>query len=379
MPSSSSPAHISARLATFREKMFAKGKLDAVIVSDRMDGYYLTGFSGEDGLVIVTPQRVVLLTDGRFDEQAEREAPWAGKVLRKGPMAPVLVGTLKRLKARQAGFFPAALSYKEVAAYRKALQDKKLLKNSAPIRFSPVKDEMREQRLCKDQVELISLRKAVQSAQKAFLETLPLIQPGMTELDLAAELIYRMQRHGAEGPSFPPIVASGPNAALAHYRPRPVPIDFRTGLLIDWGARQEEYCSDLTRVLFPRRGANRWYEIYQVCLDAQMAAIEAIQPGVPMRKVDAIARKVMKSRKCDKYFTHGLGHGIGLNIHEGPRLSRYVDKKDTLKPGMVVTVEPGIYLAGEAGVRIEDNVLVTETGHEVLTSVPKLPEAMRFG
>lgn len=371
-------APIAARLSRFRT-LLAEYGVDAVLVTDRMDGYWLTGFSGEDGHILVTADEVVLLTDGRFDTQAEREAPWARKAMREGKMETLLAAEAGRLGLRTLGYWSSGLSMATFTAYRAALRDRSLVGGSRVVAMVELPSGgIGELRMCKDEHELAILRRSVAAAETAFMETVGLLRPGMTELDVSAELVYRMQKAGASEASFPPIVASGANAALAHYRPKSVPIDFSAGLLIDWGARLGEYCSDLTRVLLPARCPEDLAKVYTVVLEAQQAAIAAIAPGKPCAEVDAVARSIIEKAGYGERFGHGLGHGVGLNIHEGPRLSKHVEKELVLQPGMVVTVEPGIYLPEQLGVRIEDDVLVTLTGHEVLTGVPKQAGGLRL-
>jgi len=191
----------------------------------------------------------------------------------------------------------------------------------------------------------------------------------MTELEVAAELEYQARRFGAKGLSFPAIVAVGPRAALPHARPTQRKIGESDFTLIDWGVNSGLYMSDLTRVIVTGKISPKLRKIYGVVLKAQLAAIEAIEPGKTCEQVDAVARKIITRAGFGKAFGHGLGHGTGLEIHEAPRLA--VGHKTKLQPGMIVTVEPGIYVPGWGGVRIEDDVLVTRTGHEVLTDVPK--------
>jgi Xaa-Pro aminopeptidase len=191
----------------------------------------------------------------------------------------------------------------------------------------------------------------------------------MTENDAAAELEYRMRRLGAEGPAFETIVAAGARAALPHARPGPAKLEAGQPVLVDMGACLGGYMSDMTRMAHFGPPPRRFAELYGAVLEAQQAALEAVRAGVPARRVDAAARKALKGRGLDRYFTHSTGHGVGLEIHEGPRLG--ARSEEMLEAGMVVTVEPGIYLAGQAGIRIEDTVLVTQAGAEILTPVSK--------
>jgi Xaa-Pro aminopeptidase len=226
----------------------------------------------------------------------------------------------------------------------------------------------------KDETEITAIQESIRIAEAAFRRVVPRIRAGMTELDLAANLQHEMIRLGAEGASFPIIVAEGPNSSRPHAKPGKRRIGVGSAVLIDWGAVVGHYCSDLTRVVFIRRIPPRFRRMYQSVLAAQLEAIGAIRPGVRMCDVDAKARNLLAKAGIGHRFTHGLGHGLGLDIHEAPRLARKV--VDRLEPGMVVTVEPGVYFPGVGGVRIEDDILVTETGAKVLTSLPKDLDAM---
>jgi Xaa-Pro aminopeptidase len=224
-------------------------------------------------------------------------------------------------------------------------------------------------RIVKDKSEVDATRVACAQAKRAYEVVRAGITTNMTELEIAAELEYQARRFGAKALSFPAIVAVGPRAALPHARPTSRKLGESDFTLIDWGVNSGLYMSDLTRVIVTGKISPKLRKIYGVVLKAQLAAIDAIRPGKTCEQVDAVARKVITRAGFGKAFGHGLGHGTGLEIHEAPRLA--VGQKTKLEPGMIVTVEPGIYVPGWGGVRIEDDVLVTPTGHEVLTDVPK--------
>ncbi|MGI9456499.1 MAG: M24 family metallopeptidase, partial [Aeoliella sp.] len=225
-------------------------------------------------------------------------------------------------------------------------------------------------RIVKDKSEVDATKLACYQAARAFQVARARITPETTENEIAAELEYQARRFGAKGLSFTPIVAVGPRAALPHAGPTDRRIGESDFTLIDWGANSGLYMSDLTRMVVTGRLSQKFRKIYQVVLEAQLAGIDAIRPGVTCEYVDSAARKVITKARYGKQFGHGLGHGTGLEIHEAPRLAKGQDKIK-LQPGMIVTVEPGIYLPGWGGIRIEDDILVTKTGHEVLTDVPK--------
>jgi len=334
---------------------------EALLVTNDKDQFYLTGFTGEDGAVLITRRSVWLVTDGRFEEQARHEAPWAKAVIRKGGLAEAIGRVAGRLKVRLLIVQPEHLTVEFLRQLRRHLP-----KGCRIGRRSGVVSRLR---LLKDKREVEAIRASVRVAERAFELLREQIRLGMTEVELAAMLEYHMRRLGASGPAFPTIVAVGPNAALPHARPgaRRVP---KNGLvLFDWGAVVDGYCSDLTRVLLVGRIPPRIRQVYQVVLEAQLRAIEAIRPHLACRQIDAIARQVLDDAGLGRYFVHGLGHGLGLQVHEAPRLS--ATSRERLASGMVVTVEPGVYLPGLGGVRIEDDVLVTESGCEVLSGLGK--------
>lgn len=224
-------------------------------------------------------------------------------------------------------------------------------------------------RMIKDRYEIARTRDACELARRTFEVVRATLTPDMTELQVAADLEYQARRFGGKCMSFPSIVAVGPRAALPHGQPSSLRLEADDFLLIDWGVNEGQYMSDLTRILVTGRILPKLRKVYEVVLKAQLAGIKAIRPGVTAETVDHAARSVIAKAGYGKQFGHSLGHGIGLEIHEAPRLG--AGQELALKPGMIVTVEPGIYLPGWGGVRIEDDVLVTRDGHEVLSSVPK--------
>jgi len=250
----------------------------------------------------------------------------------------------------------------------------KAVKNS---QLAPVRDWVEELRMVKDREEIARTRVACDQARRAFEVVRATLTPEMTELQVAADLEYQARRFGAVGLSFPPIVAVGPRAALPHASPTTQKLGAADFTLIDWGVNEGLYVSDLTRILVTGKISTKLRKVYGVVLKAQLAAIKAIRPGVSCEAVDRVARGIISKAGYGKRFGHGLGHGTGLDIHEAPRLSQ--GQTTVLVPGMIVTVEPGIYLPGWGGVRIEDDILVTRNGHEVLTSVPKQLEECLVG
>lgn len=355
----SPPPFIAARIEQCRAEM-AKQELPAYVITQHMDTFYMTGFTGEDSAVMVTPRTVHIISDSRFEEVIDAEVPWARKHMRKGLLVDEIGKVCHRLKLDRLAFQPDGLTVEEHAAIRK------LAKPTRLVKARPITNQMRR---CKDAVELEATQKAIAVAQDAFNATRRKIRVGQTEQEIAARLEYEMRRRGATGPAFDTIVAEGPNASRPHALPGLRRVKKGSAILLDWGAVLNFYRSDLTRMVFVDRIPRRIGEIYKIVLDAQLAAIEAIRPGESVYDIDAIARKLITKAGYGKQFGHGLGHGLGLNTHEPPSLSWR--SKERLTPGMVVTVEPGIYLPGVGGVRIEDDVLVTSSGHRVLSTLNK--------
>jgi len=339
--------------------LLGRRRLDGYLVLDRMDQYWLTGFTGEDGGVLVTDSAVVLLTDGRFEEAADLEAPWARRVIRRKRGPDSIARVLKRYKLRRVGFEPAHMNVELHAELRKLVRRARLV---------PGRDLIGQMRLCKDEFEIAAIRRAIHVAQQAFELVRRWVAPGRSERQIAARLSYELQRRGAQGPAFAPIVAAGANASRPHYQPGDARIRAGDGVLIDWGARVGWYVSDLTRMVWPASMPRSIGRIYNVVKEAHDRAIAVLRPGVKASAVDRVARQTIGRAGFGKRFNHALGHGIGLSVHEGPRLGRGAEGR--LRPGMVVTIEPGVYLPGQGGVRIESDVLVTESGCEVLSTLP---------
>lgn len=354
-----------SRFAKRRDKlrsMLRKEKLDGLLITNFINVTYLTGFSGDDSYLLVTPKRTIMLSDERYTTQLEEECPNLELEIR-GPGKKMLTSvakTVEGLKLGSLGFEAASMSVALHDAVAEALPSVKLVSTDSWVE---------ELRMIKDRDEIEATRCACDQARRAFEVVRATLTPEMTELQVAADLEYQARRFGGKCLSFPPIVAVGPRAALPHANPTEKPLSASDFLLIDWGVEEQEYMSDLTRILVTGKISPKLRKIYEIVLKAQLAGIQAIRPGVTCESVDQAARRVIEKAGYGKQFGHGLGHGTGLEIHESPRLAQ--GQKTVLKPGMIVTVEPGIYLPGWGGVRIEDDILVTRSGHEVLTSVPK--------
>jgi Xaa-Pro aminopeptidase len=359
MPNRNEPRDaIAQRLQKVRREMESR-KLDGYLVADRRDQYWLTGFTGENGFTLVTPRQVALLTDGRFTETARREAPWARAIIRTKRGIQDTARLMKPFKLERLGFDPADLSVSTFADLRRHL---------APTKLTPVSGLIDDLRLIKDAGEVEAIRRAVDVAQRAFRKATARLTPRMSERALAARLAFEMQTLGAEEPAFGVNVSAGESACLPHYEPSPARRLDGQPILIDWGARVDWYVSDLTRVLPGSSMPPRLKKVYEVVRDAHDRAVEAVRPGIKAGAVDQAARGVIQRAGFGKAFNHALGHGIGLDVHEGPRVGKKAD--NLLQPGMVLTIEPGVYLPGLGGIRIESDVLVTPDGREVLSDLP---------
>jgi Xaa-Pro aminopeptidase len=344
-------------------RLIAEKRVEALLVTDERNVTYLTGFTGDSSYLVISRQRELLITDGRYTQQLSEECPGLELAIREpGSMLPDFAADT----AGQLGFSALGIEADVVTVsfYEKL---REALKTGQLVYTTGLVESLRE---IKDAGEIAEIREAIRIAESAFATTKAMIQRGQTEKQVADDLEYQIRLEGGTCGAFPSIVGVGPRAALPHGRPaqnsRIGDFDF---VLIDWGARGRLYHSDLTRLLVTGKLSPQLEKVYGVVASAQRAAIAAIRPGAVMKEVDAAARAVIADASYGKEFNHSLGHGIGLAVHELPRLAP--DQNRNLAAGMVVTVEPGIYLPEWGGVRIEDDVLVTEDGCEVLTSVPK--------
>jgi len=343
-----------------------RAKLPAMLVTDPVNVSYLSGFRGDDSWLLVGGGRPCLLTDFRYTEQAERECPGVELVIRKDSMIETLVAAVRRRGLRSLGFDPEAVSVGLKSRLEKALGRR--------VRLSEAAGLIRDLRICKDETELRAIRGALRVAEAAFGQLRRRLDLGMTEMRIAAELDHLMRLAGAEGSAFRTIVAINANAAMPHARPGARRLRRGSVLLVDFGARVSGYVCDLTRVLFVGRIRPHVRSVYTIVQEAQAAAIAAARPAAPLIDVDAAARRRIEEAGFGEQFQHGTGHGIGREVHEPPNFARKV--KGRLKAGMVVTVEPGIYLRGDFGIRIEDDVLIAPAGPRVLSRLEKDPEAM---
>ena len=326
---------------------------------------YLCGFTGSSGVLALAPSGSVFLTDGRYTQQARAEVVGARViVVRKSPLAAAAEWVRRCAGGRKglaAGIESEHLTVSARLLVMRLLSPRVRLRNTAGA--------VERLRAVKDEEEVARIRAAVKMGASLFDAVLPLIRPGTSETTLAAEMEYAARRAGAEGMSFPTIVAAGRRSALPHARPTGNPVPRRGFVLFDFGVILAGYCSDRTRTVCVGRSSAEARRVYQAVLEAQLAAIAQVRPGVAVGEVDRAARRVLRGAGLARYFTHSTGHGVGLEIHESPRVA--AGQQERLQPGMVITVEPGVYLAERGGVRIEDMVVVTDSGCEVLTSTSK--------
>jgi Xaa-Pro aminopeptidase len=343
------------------QSQFGERKVDALIVPFGPNLRYLTGFTGSNGLLLMPAQGEALLyTDPRYRIQAAQEVSCQVRVC-VGPLLPRLIAAVERGRARRLGFDPAHTSCADYESLRSGLR--------LAIALEGVGGWIERQRMIKSAAEIELIRRSVETNSAAFEQAVRQARAGMRESDLAAELDYRMRRKGAEAPAFETIVAAGARTALPHARPTAAPIKAGDLVLVDMGAMQDGYASDMTRMLHLGRPSARAKRMYRAVLEAQQAAVDAVRPGVTAMHVDRAARRVLKAHGLDKAFVHSTGHGLGLEIHEPPRVGR--KEKTRLEAGMAITIEPGAYLEGVGGIRIEDTVVVTRGGCQVLTPTPK--------
>ena len=337
--------------------------IDAILIVAAQNVGYLTGFTGDASALLISKDRTLMISDGRFTTQVAEECP--GLEVHIRPVEQLLFDAIgqvvSRFGATRVGFEPAKLS---VAQFE-------TIKEKAPkVELVGVAGRVEGLRAIKDKAEVQTIRQAIRQAERAFEMLRAAMNPDDSEKDLADALEGYMRRCGASGAAFTPIVAVGARAALPHAHPtleaRVRDADF---VLVDWGAATGGYKSDLTRVVVTGKVTSKFEKVYRTVLEAQTRGIEALRPGATAGEVDASARSVIEAAGYGRFFNHGLGHGFGLEIHENPFFRR--DNPLPLKPGMVVTIEPGIYLPDWGGVRIEDDVLITPDGPEVLTRAPR--------
>ncbi|OCA92634.1 M24 family metallopeptidase [Pseudobacillus wudalianchiensis] len=333
--------------------------IDGLLVMSPYNRRYVTNFTGSAGAALISDEKAVFITDFRYVEQAGKQAEEFEIVQHKGTLYEEVVAQAKKLGIKRLGFEKAYTTF----------QTYETLKSLFKEELVPVSELIEKLRLIKDNSEIKILKEAADIADAAFKHIIEFIKPGMTELEVSNELEFFMRKWGATSSSFDTIVASGKRSALPHGVASDKVIEKGDMVTLDYGAYYKGYVSDITRTVAVGEPSEQMKEIYQIVLDAQLKGMEQIRGGLTGKEADAITRDYITEKGYGEYFGHSTGHGIGLEVHEGPALSFRSDT--VLKPGMIVTVEPGIYLPGVGGVRIEDDTLITDTGNETFTHSTK--------
>ncbi len=349
-----------ARQASLRAEL-ADYRIDVLLITHLPNLRYLCGFTGSAGILLIGPGKPIFVTDGRYTEQAHEQVQGARVVISKGPALEAIAQQVARLRLATIGIEADHMTVAQRSRFKKILPPKTKLRETSGV--------VEELRTIKQPAELDAIRRAVNLGAELFDVVLKVIRPGIRESEVAAELEYAVRQRGAEGMSFETIVASGPRSALPHGVASSATIPERGFVVLDYGVILAGYCSDQTRTVHVGKASPEARKWYKAVLDSHLAGVEALKAGVTAGEVDKAARDVLRRARLDRFFTHSTGHGVGLEIHEGPRIGR--NQQEVLEAGMVVTIEPGIYVPGKGGIRIEDMLAVTETGHEVLTPLSK--------
>ncbi|MFO7750332.1 MAG: aminopeptidase P family protein [Desulfobacteraceae bacterium] len=360
--------NIQKRIKRVRSR-FLENDLDAIVVLSDANRRYLSGYTGEDGsydetagILVITENELVLAADPRYDTQAANETDLYRVVCYKKPLEKELTATLASLGAKKVGMETGRITCQQYKKIEAEIACQKL-----DMALHPADEILKTLRIRKDDNEISAIRAALKIAETSFLEFRQALRRGMTEKEAAWLLEKTMRANGADGLSFPVIAASGENSALPHAIPGDRRFNAKEPLLFDFGARLHGYCSDTTRTLVMGEPDTTFKEAYDTVFTAQQMAVDQIKPGTAAKNIDRIAREHIDATRFKGRFEHSLGHGVGIAIHEAPRLSKLDDT--VLEPGMVVTVEPGIYIPGWGGIRLENMVLVTPTGAEVLNTM----------
>jgi Xaa-Pro aminopeptidase len=357
------------RVERLRQKL-AEWQLDALMITQDVSRYYLSGFYAHDagldiaGQLLIGAETMALVTDGRYTEQATREAPGLKLIIRQARFAPILAETFRQEGWRRVGF---QADWVSVAAYEALLEE-----SQSALKLKGLRNVVEPLRELKDNDELALIQQAQAITDATFTHLLGWLRPGLAERAVASEIERYMIEQGAEGTAFPSIVASGPNAALPHAVPGERKLEKGEPLTIDMGARYLGYCSDMTRTICLGEPDAKMREIYQIVLRAQEHCIAGLHAGIGSKSADTLARAPIEQAGYGPQYLHGTGHGIGLDVHESPPLSKYADdEKEQLGAGAVVTIEPGIYISGWGGVRIEDMGVIRPDGVEIFTRSTK--------
>jgi len=335
--------------------------LDALLVSSSENCRYLSGFTaGEDATLLIAEDECFLFTDFRYTIQANIQCAGAFHVVEvpRGKEMEYLMDVLVRKRCKKVGFEDKRILYREYQRW-----------SELPVELVPASDLIQRLRIIKDAGEISAIRRAQRASDAAFAQLLGILQPGISEKDVAVELEYLLKKNGAEELAFDIIVGSGENGALCHAVPGRRKLANGDFIVFDFGSRVDGYCSDMTRTIVLGEPCAQLCEIYEIVLEAQLRTLEWVKPGTPLKTLDAVARDYITQNGYGECFGHGLGHGFGIEIHEAPTAN--CRSEEVLAPGMTITVEPGIYIEGLGGVRIEDCCVVTEDGHLNLVSTAK--------
>ena len=348
---------MNKRVQAFLAKMEEKG-LDGIVINNLKNVYYLTGFWGSNGTVFISRDRQILVTDARYIIAAKQEVTGFEIFAERDELATI-AKIAKNMGLSRIGF-EDEISVSYYHRMQAAFEGLELI---------PQTQFVEALRMIKDETEIATIRKACSISDQAFHDALEFIKPGKTEIEIANFLDFRMRELGAAGLSFDTILASGINSSKPHAHPMHKPVELGEAITMDFGCLYEHYVSDMTRTIYLGHVSDEQAEIYNTVLKANQALIDQAKAGLGFRDFDKIPRDIIVEAGYGQYFTHGIGHGIGLDIHEEPYFSQ--TSKEVIKTGMVLTDEPGIYIEGKYGVRIEDDILITDTGCELLTLAPK--------
>ncbi len=353
-------SYFEARQRRLRERLGGR-KLSSLLIAKPANVFYLTGFRGSAGVALLNSSDLHLMVDPRYTLQAREQAQGAEVIeVREEPLRAA-ARLLRRSRNRRVGFESSFITAAELQLLHR--------EGGAGLQWQPSGELIEELRTAKDDREIGLIRQACRLTSRVFQQVARKAKAGVSELDLAAELEFRMRRQGAEGVAFGSIIASGPRGALPHAAPSAKLLAQGELVIFDLGAVTEGYCSDMTRTLYLGEPNRRTRMLYRAVRESQEAAINSLRAGAPGRAIDAEARRRLTTKNLGGFFTHSTGHGVGIEIHERPRISK--STKDRIPARAIVTVEPGIYIEGFGGIRIEDSVLVGDTGSEVLTNAPR--------
>lgn len=350
---------MNKRVENVRKK-FQQHGIDALLITSPTNRRYISGFTGSTGYVLISEDRAAFITDFRYVEQAADQCKGYEIIDNKRSMLTALKETVQQFGVKSIGFEQDYVTYSEFERIKQEING---------VNWVPTSNIIEQLRLIKDEEELAKIQKAIDIADEAFSHILGYIRPGVTEEEVALELEFKMRKLGASGVSFDIIVASGERGALPHGRASNKLIRAGELVTLDFGCVYDGYVSDITRTVAVGEISDQLREIYNICLEAQLNGVNNIKAGMTGKEADALCRDIIERAGYGPAFGHSTGHGIGLDVHEGPSASVVSDI--ILQPGMLLTVEPGIYLSGIGGVRIEDDILITETGNQILSKSTK--------